>query len=86
MIMIDEYGSLFYYKFYFFTLFHYFVVDLCTNLFFLNRMLNKMMSFARSLLGTRSNSRNEDSVFQGTGSTMSRRRALAEHLPLDNVS
>lgn len=44
-----------------------------------------MKSFARSLLGTRSSSRSssrgEDSVFQGTGSTMSRRRALAEHLP-----
>jgi hypothetical protein len=43
-----------------------------------------MKSFARSLLGTRSSSRSslrvEDSVFQGTCSTMSRRRALAEHL------
>jgi hypothetical protein len=41
-------------------------------------MSKKMRSFARSLLGTRSSSRSDDSVFQGTGSTMRRRRALAE--------
>jgi hypothetical protein len=45
-----------------------------------------MRSFARSLLGTRSISRSEDSVFLGTGSTMTRRRALAEHLPPHDVS
>jgi hypothetical protein len=49
-----------------------------------------MWSIARSLLGTRSSSRStsrgEDLVFQGTGSTMSRRRALTEHLPPHDVS
>jgi hypothetical protein len=45
-----------------------------------------MKSFARSLLGSRSSSRGEDSVFQGTGSTMSRQRALAEHLPPQDAS
>jgi hypothetical protein len=86
--MIDEYESLFYCIFYnFFTLFHYFVVDLYTNLFFKNMMSKKMRSFARSLLRTRSSSRSEDSVFQGTSSPMiSRRGALAEHLPLDDGS
>jgi hypothetical protein len=49
-------------------------------------MSKKMRSFAHSLLGTRSSSRSEDSVFQGIGSTISRRRALAEHLPPDDVS
>jgi hypothetical protein len=49
-------------------------------------MSKKMRSFARSLLGTRSKSRSEDSVFQGTGSTMSRCKALAEHVPPDDVS
>jgi hypothetical protein len=53
-------------------------------------MSKKMKSIARSLLGTRSssrsNSRGEDSVFQGIGSIMSRHRALAEHLPSQDVS
>jgi hypothetical protein len=48
-------------------------------------MSKKMRSFARSLLGTRSSSKSEDSVFQGTGSSMSRHRALTEHLPLDDI-
>jgi hypothetical protein len=38
-------------------------------------MSKKMRSFARSLLGTRSSSKSEDSVFQGTGSSMSRQSA-----------
>jgi hypothetical protein len=37
-----------------------------------------MRSFAQSLLGARSSSRSEDPVFQGIGSSMSRRRALAQ--------
>jgi hypothetical protein len=45
-----------------------------------------MRSFARSVLGTRSTSRGEDLFFQGTGSTMRRGRALAEHLPPHDVS
>jgi hypothetical protein len=49
-------------------------------------MSKKIGSFACSLLGTRSSSMSEDSVFQGTGSTTSRHRALAEHLPPDDVS
>jgi hypothetical protein len=40
-----------------------------------------MKSLAWSLLGTRSSSRSEDLVFQGTVSSMSRHRALAQHLP-----
>jgi hypothetical protein len=41
-----------------------------------------MRSFARSLLRTRSHSRSEDLVFQGTCSTMSRRRALSRRCKL----
>jgi hypothetical protein len=49
-----------------------------------------MKSLVRSLLGTRSSSksssRSEDLVFQDTSSSMSRRIALAQHLPPDDVS
>jgi hypothetical protein len=47
-------------------------------------MSKKMRSFDRSLLGTSCSSRSEDSVFQGIGSSMSRRRVLAEHFPPDD--
>jgi hypothetical protein len=47
-------------------------------------MSKKMRSLARSLLGTRSSSRSEDLVFQCTGSSMSRHRALTQHFPLDD--
>jgi hypothetical protein len=47
-------------------------------------MSKKMKSLAWSLLGMRSSSRSEDSVFQGTSSSMSRCIALAQHLPPDD--